>query len=136
MNRVSTIGDRLAWLAPAALPASDVDVGGELVRVVLSLVAVIALIFVAGWFSRRMQGRARSGGRRMRCVESMAVGARDRLLLIDADGKRLLVGVGPGGMRTLHVYEGTAPADEPPAPVLPAVPNFAQLLTRLRRPKP
>ncbi|TAL72177.1 MAG: flagellar biosynthetic protein FliO [Rhodanobacter sp.] len=123
-------------LAPAALPASDVDVGGELVRVVLSLVAVIALIFVAGWLSRRMQGRARAGGRRIRCVETMAVGARDRVLLIDADGKRLLVGVGPGGMHTLHVYDGVAPATEAPAPVVPAVPNFAQLLTRLRRPKP
>ncbi|HET8764800.1 MAG TPA: flagellar biosynthetic protein FliO [Rhodanobacter sp.] len=112
------------------------DVGGELVRVILSLVAVIALIFVAGWLSRRMQGRARAGGRRIRCVESMAVGARDRVMLLDADGKRLLVGVGPGGMRTLHVYDGAAPADETPPPVLPAVPNFAQLITRLRKPKP
>jgi flagellar protein FliO/FliZ len=33
-------------------------------------------------------------------------------------------------MRTLHVYEGAAPADaNPPAP-MPAAPNFAQLLSR------
>jgi flagellar protein FliO/FliZ len=36
-------------------------------------------------------------------VESFAVGTRDRLLLLEADGKRLLVGMGPGGMRTLLV---------------------------------
>lgn len=119
---------RLA-LAPAALPAADVNVGGELLRVLLSLVAVVALIFVAGWLSRRMQARSRPGGRRIRCVEAMAVGARDRVLLLDADGKRLLVGVGPGGMRTLHVYEGAAPADAEP-PAAPNVPNFAQLLAR------
>lgn len=130
-------GERLlAALAPVAVPAADVDVGGELVRVILSLVAVVALIFVAGWLSRRMQGRARAGGRRLRCVESMAVGARDRLLLIDADGKRLLVGAGPGGLRTLHVYDGAAPVDEMPPPVLPGVPNFAQLVARLRKPRP
>ncbi|MFK2932117.1 flagellar biosynthetic protein FliO [Dyella agri] len=104
--------------------------GGELLRVLLSLVAVVALIFVAGWLSRRLQLRSRPGGRRIRCVEAMAVGARDRVLLLDADGKRLLVGVGPGGMRTLHVYEGTAPVEPAPPAPLPAVPNIAQLLTR------
>ncbi|WP_404615338.1 flagellar biosynthetic protein FliO [Rhodanobacter hydrolyticus] len=116
-------------LAPAALPAADINVGGELLRVLLSLVAVVALIFVAGWLSRRLQARSRPGGRRIRCVETMAVGARDRVLLLDADGKRLLVGVGPGGMRTLHVYEGAAPVEADP-PALPAVPDIAQLLSR------
>ncbi|MBP1473388.1 flagellar biosynthetic protein FliO [Frateuria sp. MAH-13] len=106
------------------------NVGGELLRVLLSLAAVIALIFVAGWMSRRLQARNLPGGRRIRCVESMAVGARERVLLIDADGKRLLVGVGQGGLRTLHVYEGEAPVDaNPPAPS-PVAPNFAQLLSR------
>ncbi|UGB46364.1 flagellar biosynthetic protein FliO [Frateuria edaphi] len=118
----------LIFAAPAATP--DINVGGELLRVLLSLAAVIALIFVAGWMSRRLQARNLPGGRRIRCVESMAVGARERVLLIDADGKRLLVGVGQGGLRTLHVYEGVAPADaNPPAP-LPVAPNFAQLLSR------
>jgi flagellar protein FliO/FliZ len=118
----------LIFAAPAAAP--DINVGGELLRVLLSLAAVIALIFVAGWMSRRLQARALPGGRRLRCVETMSVGARERVLLIDADGKRLLVGVGQGGLRTLHVYEGEAPVDaNPPAP-LPVAPNFAQLLSR------
>lgn len=116
------------FAAPAA--ATDINVGGELLRVLLSLAAVIALIFVAGWMSRRLQARTLPGGRRIRCVETFAVGARERVLLLDADGKRLLVGVGQGGMRTLHVYEGAAPVDaSPPAP-MPAAPNFAQLLSR------
>ena len=131
MTLESAIGNRIAAaLAPAALPAADVNVGGELLRVLLSLASVVALIFVAGWLSRRMQVRSRPGGRRIRCVEAMAVGARDRVLLLDADGKRLLVGVGPGGMRTLHVYEGAAPAEPAPPAPLPAVPNIAQLLSR------
>lgn len=128
MIRDTRYGIRFAALAPVAVPAADLNVGGELLRVLLSLAAVVALIFVAGWMSRRLQSRSRPGGRRMRCVEAMAVGARERILLVDADGKRLLIGVGSGGMRTLHVYEGAAPVeDTPPAPT---VPNVAQLLKR------
>ena len=122
----------LVLAVPAATPA--VDVGAELLRELLSLAAVNALIFVAGWMRRRLQARSLPGGRRIRCVETLAVGARDRVLLLDADGQRLLVGVGPGGLRTLHVYDGAAPADVTPPPEAPAPPNFAQLLSRWKRP--
>ena len=114
---------------PAAAP--EFNATGELLRVILSLVGIIAIILAAGWLTRRMQRRPGSGGRRIRCVESFAVGARDRLLLLDADGKRLLVGMGPGGMRTLHVYEGPAPADNEPGQANgPPKPVFAELLAR------
>ena len=125
----------LLALAATAAPiaaAPDVNVGGELLRVILSLVAIIVVIIAAGWMTRRLQGRTPAGGgRRIRCVESFALGSRDRLLLIEADGKRLLVGAGQGGMRTLHVYEGQIVPDEvPPAPPLP---NFGELLQRWKR---
>ncbi|HEX7817079.1 FliO/MopB family protein [Dyella sp.] len=111
--------------------APDVNVGGELLRVVLSLGAIIAVILAAGWMTRRMQGRTQPGGRRIRCVESFAVGARDRLLLVEADGKRLLIGAGQGGMRTLHVYEGEVQV--PSSPAAQNVPNFGELLNRWKR---
>ena len=116
----------LTVLAMAAAPVAEPSVGGELLRVCLSLAGIMLLIFAAGWFGRRLQGRVQPGGRRIRCIESASVGARERVLLLEADGKRLLVGVGQGGLRTLHVYEGEAPvADLPPSPPVPA---FADLL--------
>ncbi len=117
--------------APAATP--EFDSAGELVRVILSLVGIIAMIVVAGWLTRRMQRRPGAGGRRIRCVESFAVGTRDRLLLLDVDGKRMLIGMGAGGMRALHVYEGAAPADDDRPPFAsPAKPAFADMLARFR----
>ena len=121
-------------LAAVPTAAPEFNAGAELARVTLSLVGIIALILLAGWLSRRMQRRPGAGGRRIRCVESFAVGTRERLLLLDADGTRLLIGMGPGGMRTLHVYEGTVPEE-----VVHAVetgaggqPAFAELLARWR----
>lgn len=116
--------------APAA-SVPDINVTGELIRVVLSLGAIVALIFAAGWLTRRLQSRQFVGGRRLRCVESMSISARERVLLIEADGKRLLVGVGAGGVRALHVYDGTVPVETAPAPA--PMPPFAELLSRLGR---
>ncbi|MGC1547644.1 MAG: flagellar biosynthetic protein FliO [Rhodanobacter sp.] len=121
----------LALWAYAPSPSMpDINVGGELVRVVLSLAGIVVLIFAAGWLSRRMQARQIGGGRRLRCLEAMPVSSRERVLLLEADGKRLLIGVGAGGVRTLHVYDGQAPEGEVERP---AAPNFSELLGRWRR---
>ena len=127
------MGTLALLLAAAPVAAPDLSVGGELVRVILSLLGIIALILVAGWLSRRLAHRPGTCGRRIRCIETFSAGARDRLLLLEADGKRLLVGIGPGGMRTLHVYDGTVAA--PTEAALPAtpLPGFAELLARWKR---
>lgn len=125
----------LALIAAApAIAAPDINVGGELLRVILSLVGIIVLILVAGWLSRRLRMHGTQGGRRIRCVETYAVGARDRLLLLEVDGQRLLVGAGQGGMRALHVYDaGAAPSTETVREVAAPMPKFAELLARWRR---
>ncbi|TAL86758.1 MAG: flagellar biosynthesis protein FliO [Rhodanobacter sp.] len=118
--------------APAISP--QINVGGELARVILSLLGIIVLILAAGWISRRVQRRPGGAGRRIRCVETFAVGARDRLLLLEADGQRLLVGVGQGGMRTLHVYDrAVQPAEDPPEPAPASMTGFGELLARWKR---
>ncbi len=129
MNTLALIG----VAAPAV--SADIHVGGELVRVILSLLGIIAMILAAGWISRRMQRRPGSAGRRIRCVETFAVGARERLLLLDADGQRLLIGIGQGGIRTLHVYDAAARSPEAPTAEAPSATgtDFGELLARWKR---
>jgi flagellar protein FliO/FliZ len=122
-----------ALIAAAPAAGNMPGLGGELLQVVLSLAGIVALIVLAGWLGRRVQLRGRPGGRRLRCVETLALGARERVLLLDADGKRLLLGVGAGGVRTLHVYDGEAPAAEVVAASPPAATSFAELLAGWRR---
>ncbi|RUL76153.1 flagellar biosynthetic protein FliO [Dyella choica] len=126
---MSTAWDLLARAPAASVP--DINVTGELLRLMLSLGAIVALIFAVGWLTRRLQSRQFGGGRRLRCIETMPISTRERVLLIEADGKRLLLGVGAGGIRALHVYEGTVPAEPALAPA--PVPPFAELLGRLGR---
>lgn len=121
----------LAILAPITQPiVPDMNVAGELLRVLLSLAGIVVLIFGAGWVGRRLQGRQFAGGRRLRCLETLPVGSRERVLLLEVEGQRVLVGVGAGGVRTLHVYECV----EPVAAVEAAPPpSFSELLGRWRR---
>lgn len=125
----------LALIAAApAITVPDVNVGAELLRVILSLVGIIVLILAAGWFSRRLQGRTATGARRIRCMETFSLGAKERLLLIQVDGRSLLIGAGQGGMRTLHVYEGSDPVPvDAIAATAPPIPGVADLLARWRR---
>jgi flagellar protein FliO/FliZ len=119
---------------PAALPAPAVNTGAELLRVVLSLVGVIVLILVAGWVTRRAQARVRPGGRRIRIVESLAVGMKEKVLLLDVGGTQILVGASPSGLRTLHVL-GTPVADEAsPADIAP-VRSFRDILGQWGKPQ-
>ena len=123
------VADMLAS-APAA--AAEFNAPGELLRVLLSLAGIVVLIFAAGWLSRRLQRAHGTGGRRIRCVESFAIGARERIVLLEADGTRLLIGTGPGGMRTLHVYDHVAPPSVVDAQPV-AMPAFGELLARWKR---
>jgi flagellar protein FliO/FliZ len=121
----------LAILAPITTPiVPDMNVAGELLRVLLSLAGIVVLIFGAGWVGRRLQGRQFIGGRRLRCLETLPVGSRERVLLLEVEGQRVLVGVGAGGVRTLHVYECVEPVVVVEAA---APPGFADLLGRWRR---
>jgi flagellar protein FliO/FliZ len=102
----------------AATAPADVDAGG-LVRVCLSLGVVIALILGAGWVLRRLQGSAVRSGGNLRALESIAIGMKERVVLVQAGDKQLLLGVAPGNVRTLHVFDAPiidTKATEAPTP--------------------
>jgi flagellar protein FliO/FliZ len=92
-----------AFAAATQAAPADLDVGGML-RVCASLGVVIALILGAGWLLRRLQGGVARGGH-LRAIESVAVGMKERVVLVQAGQKQILVGVAPGNVRTLHVFD-------------------------------
>lgn len=112
--------------AAAAAPVTAGVGTGEVLRVVVSLAVVLALVVGVGWLTRRMQGRVGPAGRRLRCVESLAVGNKQRVLLIQVGTQQLLVGSSGGGLKTLHVLA------EPVEPVQRSTPVPPDLGTSFR----
>jgi|TARA_B110000503_G_scaffold63531_1_gene100229 flagellar biosynthetic protein FliO len=78
----------------------------------LVLAILLAMVFAARWFMQRRP----QGGRRLRYVEAMALGNRDKLLLVEVDGKSLLLGVTAQNIRLLAelgaVDGALTPADQ------------------------
>ncbi|TCO76593.1 flagellar biosynthetic protein FliO [Chromatocurvus halotolerans] len=89
-------------LLAAEVPA--VDSAANLGRTMLGLGVVIALVFGLAWVARRvssMRALSGSGGGPIQVVGQLALGTRERLLLVEVDGKRVLLGVVPGAITRL-----------------------------------
>ena len=106
-------------------PSEGPGIGGA----VFALILVVSLILGLGWLARRMPGFGRmAGGNALRVVASLALGPRERVVVVDVGGTQLLLGVGQGGMRHLHTLAEPLPTAQV-SQGNPATP-FAQLLAQ------
>ena len=130
---------------PAAAMAQGADPGlahkgavslASVLQMITVLLAVLALIFAGAWALKRfgrMQGTAHE---QLRLVGGINLGQRERIVIVQAGSDRLLIGVAPGCIRTLHVLEpapeGEAadPADGGPAAPASFLGRFNQELRK------
>ncbi len=99
-----------AWL-PAGLALADevqFDAAESLGRVALGLVGVVVLIFGLAWGVRRfsfLKMLSRDTDSPIRAIGQLAVGPKERVMLIEVDGRRLLIGVTPSQITRLDPLE-------------------------------
>lgn len=87
-----------------AVPAAAHSALPGLGQTALSLVVVLILIFALAALLKRIQGLRSGLGGGLRIHAGLQVGPKERVLLIEAGGLHVLVGVAAGSVRTLHVY--------------------------------
>jgi flagellar protein FliO/FliZ len=87
---------------------------GNMVKITLSLLLVLAAIVAIAWLLKRLNLVQQGRGNLLRVIGSVAIGQRERVVLVEVGDTWLLVGVGPGQIRTLHTLEkGAAQAPLP-----------------------
>ncbi|ADP98077.1 flagellar biosynthetic protein FliO [Marinobacter adhaerens] len=86
-------------------PVRAPDTVGTIVSLGLGLVAVIAVIYGCAWIIRRMNGMTGMNNNAIKVVSVMAIGARERIALIEVGGQQILLGITPSAIRTLHVFD-------------------------------
>lgn len=78
---------------------------GQLFQTFFSLLLVILLIIGIAWVLRRSGRFGSALGGQLRAIGGLSLGGRDRILLVDAGGTHLLLGISPGGgIQTLYVF--------------------------------
>ena len=80
-----------------------------LLQVSGALIAIIALILAAAWLVKR-----RTGVNGLKISASASLGARERVVVVDVEDARLVLGVTAGQINLLHKLPPSAPTEEIP----------------------
>ena len=92
--------------------------------VALGLALVVLAILAIGWFMRRLYPGGMTGTQTLKVLAALPLGPRERLVLVDAAGSHILLGVTAQQITALHQFS------EPV--VLPDSGNAADFALRLR----
>ncbi len=134
---------RLCWLllllpgwvraAEPAKPFSGVpELGaGYLAELVVGLGVVLAGIVALAWLLKRLNRLHGSAGGALKVVDGLALGTRERVVLIQVGEEQILVGVAPGRVEALHVLAQPVAQVQQRAPTAAADGGFAERLARL-----
>jgi len=87
---------------PVAVPPFS---AGSLAQVLFGLGLVIALIFALAWFLRRINGGGGFGQPGLKVVATLPLSTRERVVLVQAGEKQLLLGVAPGRINLLQSFD-------------------------------
>ena len=97
----------------------------QLLRVILALLFILGLLLALAWMARRsgwLPGRSQSA--QVRVLGTLNLGARNSVVLIQAENTRLVLGVTAQQITLLHTL--------PDAPDAATSGNFAEILDKTR----
>jgi flagellar protein FliO/FliZ len=78
-------------------PASPLS-AGSLTQLSLSLLAIVALIIAISWVLKRLKMAGPRGRGEIAVVDELALGPRERIVLLRVGESQVLIGVGAGGV--------------------------------------
>jgi flagellar protein FliO/FliZ len=133
---VSAAEESGRFAAPAqAVAPQQIGVGSGFLQIFGSLLLVIATIVVVGWVARKLKTLPRRSSAVFQVVDEVALGSKERVVLVEVDGVRLVVGVGEGRVTLLHrsdVPASEGQLDDAAASLIagPVPPRFVDLLKK------
>jgi flagellar protein FliO/FliZ len=85
----------------ADAPAPGISSGNYL-QAALALLLIIGLLMATAWLARKVSGGKGFGQGGMKVIGGVALGPREKLVLVEVGDTWLVIGLVPGQIRTLH----------------------------------
>ncbi len=92
------------------LPVSGIGTSTTL-EIAAVLVGIIMLILILGWLIKRIGRFPTAGKGIVRILGGVSLGPRERVVVLEAGDKRILVGVAPGRVQTLCLLDNGTTED-------------------------
>lgn len=118
------------FAAPAAAASLPSSGAGGIGQVTVALLLVLAAVFAAAWLMRRLRNLAGGSTAAIEVVSQVALGARERAVIVRVGKTQLLLGVAQGQVSMLHVLPEDAVPTGPTVAPTGEKPNFASLLKK------
>ena len=71
-------------------------------QIIFSLILVLAAVALVAWIMKRINLPQHGAASLLKVISGVAVGPRERVVLMEVNDTWLIVGVAPGQVRTLH----------------------------------
>lgn len=99
----------------AAIPAvaeSTVSHGNAAMgKMILGLLVVTAMIYGLAWIVKKITQGNLLQNNNMRMISAMALGTKEKVVLIEVENQKILLGVAAGGINALHVFSESSPEE-------------------------
>jgi flagellar protein FliO/FliZ len=83
---------------------------GSVLQVIVSLLLVLAAVVMVAWILKRINLPQQGAGNALKVISGVAVGQRERVVLVEVNDTWLVVGVAPGQVNALHsMPKGSVP---------------------------
>ena len=83
----------------------------------------MALLIGAAWFAKKLSGGRGFGQSGIKVIGGVVLGPRERIVLLEIGQERLVIGIVPGQIRTLHRLAAASEPSESTEPTQVSLPE-------------
>ncbi len=90
---------------PSYMPPPSIISTEGMLKMAVGLLVVLAIIGAIAWLLKRFALHPTTASSAIKIIASAGIGQRERIVLVEIENTRLVLGVAPGSVNKLHCFD-------------------------------